>query len=186
MPDDEKELWLDEAAIHIAKTGPWGVNFLLAFIPYADDLQLRSILLALSFPETKLSTAQRSKVSEIAKTFLGDNRPLIVADAIDALRHLGCRDAIKVVSPLLNHASPYVVGSVLRFFACHAPKKAVPLLEKALKSEEPIIRQNAIDELDHMNYRPALPKIRQLRRDPDKYVRQAARTAVANLENGNA
>ena len=62
--------------------------------------------------------------------------------------------------------------------------RAMPLLEKALKAEEPIVRQNAVDELDEMNHRPALEKIKRLLRDPDKDVRQAARTAVAHLENG--
>jgi HEAT repeat protein len=77
-----------------------------------------------------------------------------------------------------------VVGSALRFFARCDPVRAVPLLEKALKAEEPIVRQNAVDELDEMNHRPALEKIKRLLRDPDKDVRQAARTAVAHLENG--
>ena len=41
---------------------------------------------------------------------------------------------------------------------------------------------NAIDELEEMDYRAALPFIRRLLNDSDKYVRQAAETAVRNLE----
>jgi hypothetical protein len=39
--------------------------------------------------------------------------------------------------------------------------------------------------LDEMNYAPALAKIKRLLADPDKDVRQAARTAVEHLENGS-
>ena len=58
------------------------------------------------------------------------------------------------------------------------------MLERALHSKEPVVRQNAVDELDEMNYTPALAKIKRLLADPDKDVRQAASTAVAHLENG--
>jgi HEAT repeat protein len=85
---------------------------------------------------------------------------------------------------LFTEGGVIVVGSALRFFARCDPVRAVPLLEKALKAEEPIVRQNAVDELDEMNHTPALEKIQRLLRDPDKDVRQAARTAVEHLENG--
>jgi HEAT repeat protein len=52
----------------------------------------------------------------------------------------------------------------------------------ALTSKEPIVRQNAVDELDELNFSQALPAIKRLLRDKDRSVRQAARTAVRNLE----
>ena len=42
-----------------------------------------------------------------------------------------------------------------------------------------------LDELDEMNYQPALKKIKRLLQDPNEDVRQAACTAVAHLENGS-
>jgi HEAT repeat protein len=181
-PEDEQELWMQEAAIRIARAGTWGVNFLLAFIPYADEARLRAILLALTFVGKKLSALKRAAVCELARKLLTDERPLVVAEAVDTLARFGCLEATKSVTALLRHQSPYVVGSGLRFFARCAPGRAVPLLEKALKSGEPIVRQNAVDELDDLNYKPALEKIRRLLQDPDEDVRQAARTAVAHLE----
>jgi HEAT repeat protein len=51
-----------------------------------------------------------------------------------------------------------------------------------LRSKDPIIRQNAIDELDGLGHVLAWPKIRELLTDSDENVRLAAATAVKNLE----
>jgi HEAT repeat protein len=86
--------------------------------------------------------------------------------------------------PLREHPSPYVVGSVLRFLSRNHPDRARPILLEALGSGEPVVRQNAVDEIDELGYAAALPRLRRLLEDPDEDVRQAARTAVANLEEG--
>lgn len=183
-PENERQFWLEEAAERIAGSGAKGVDFLLACAPGADEARLRAALLALSLVAKRLSPRKRARVCELAQSFLDDGRASVVAEAVDALRHLACPSA-ELVAPLLRHASPYVVGSALRFFARHDPEKAVPLLESALEADAPIVRQNAVDELDDMNYTRALPRIRRLLRDPDDGVREAARWAVAHLEAGS-
>ncbi len=183
VPAEERELWLQEAAVQIARSGPWGVSCLLAFARYADEVRLRALLLGLSTVE-KLSSRECASICELARRLLDDQRPTIVAEAVDTLRQLGCAEAERSVAGLLDHPSPYVVGSALRFLARRVPEKAALLLEKALESREPIVRENAVDELDEMNYTPALEKIRRLLEDPDEDVRQAAQTAVAHLEDG--
>src|SRR5579871_6206992 len=135
--EEERELWLDEIAIAIAKGGAKGVDFLLSCVPIVDEVRLRAILLALSFVR-KCSARKRAIICELARKFLYDKRALVVAEAVDTLRHLEDAAAAESVSPLLDHPSPYVVGSALRFFARHDPTRAIPLLEKALISEEPI------------------------------------------------
>jgi hypothetical protein len=182
VPEDEQELWLQEVAVRIARAGAKGVDLLLSWAPGADESRLRAILLAMSFVAKKLSSHKRARICELARALLDDGRAMVVAEAVDTLSSLGCPAAAESVSPLLGHPSPYVVGSALRFFARRDREKAAPLLEKALGSEEPIVRENAVDELDGMNYTPALPKIRRLLRDPDEDVRQAARTALAHFE----
>jgi HEAT repeat protein len=183
-PADQQELRLQELAIQIASTGAAGVRFLLSCATNTDEVRLRAILLAITFVARQLSLNQRARVCELACRLLKDARAMVVAEAVDTLSSLACREASRSVGRLLKHPSPYVVGSALRFFSHLDPEKAVPLLEKALKSNQAIIRQNAIDELDDMDWTPALAKIRQLLRDPDKDVRKAARTAVANLDKG--
>ena len=186
MHEDEREPKLQELAIKIARTGARGVDFLVSCISQADELRLRAILLAFSFVAKKLSSRKRASICELASKLLHDNRPLVVAEAVDTMSSLGCQAASDSILPLLKHSSPYVVGSALRYFARCNPQKALPLLEKALRDKEPIVRQNAVDELDEMDYTPALPKIKRLLHDPDDDVRQAAQTAVAHLENRSA
>jgi HEAT repeat protein len=183
VPKGEYALWLQELAIAIAKAGPEETKWLLAFARYADELRLRAILVAMTCVAEELSEQQREYLCELARQLLADKRPMVVAEAIDTLRLLGCRRAKDRIAALGRHSSPYVRGSVLRYFARHHSKEAVPLLERALNSKEPVVRQNAVDELDEMNYTPALAKIKRLLEDPDKDVRQAARTAVEHLEN---
>lgn len=179
---EEGELWLQEVGIQIADAGDEGIQFLLSGIPRAAECRLRAILLGLSSIKVKLSARCRDEILSVGRDLLDDVRPLVVMDAIDLLRCLDDTSACEKVLEHRNHASAYVVGGVLRYMAQLFPKEAVPLLEKALTSEEPIVRQNAIDELDELNCVQALPTIKRLLRDKDQYVRQAAGTAVKNLE----
>jgi HEAT repeat protein len=179
---DGQELWLQEVATQLARKGARGIDFLLLWMSSEDEPRLRAALVALSFVASKLSSRKRAQICEQARRLLGDKRKRVVAEAVDALSRLECPSAEQDVYPLLAHESPYVSGSAVRFVARRLGKEAAPLLLRALQSQEPIVRQNAVDELDEMNYLPALPQIRQLLQDPDEDVRQAARTAVAHFE----
>ncbi|HYT93731.1 MAG TPA: HEAT repeat domain-containing protein [Gemmataceae bacterium] len=183
-PAEDPFLWFSEVALAIAQDGEAGVNWLLHHLPEDDEDRLRAVLFALSSVEGDLRDQRRSQLEQFLLAVLADQRPLIVAAAVDGLTALDCADALDRVLPLLAHDSPYVVGSVLRFLARHHPEKARPALLLALKSAEPIIRQNAVDELDELDYVEALPALRRLLNDEDGYVRQAAQTAVSNLGAG--
>jgi hypothetical protein len=185
VPKDEYELWIQELAVAVAQAGREAIDWLLAFAPYADELRLRAILIAMICVAVQLSERQREYLCDFASRLLADKRSMVVAEAIDTLTRLDCRKAKGRIATLRRHSSPYVRGSVLRYFARRHPKEAIPLLERALNSKESIVRQNAVDELDEMSYTPALGKIKRLLNDPDGDVRQAARTAVEHLENGD-
>src|SRR5256885_2147056 len=111
VPEDDLENWLQEIAVQIAGTGSWGLEFLLAFAPFADESRLRAILLGLSSVEKRLTPRQRIQVCELARKLLTYKQELVVAEAVDTLACLGCREATRVVSRLLHHSSPYVIGS---------------------------------------------------------------------------
>lgn len=177
---DEEETWLQDVAVQIAESGPTGVRFLITSIDNASEWRMRAILLGLSAVK-KPTPRLRKEICEIGLRFLQDDRPLIVAEAIDLLNRLGCTDERDTIVQLTSHTSPFVVGSVLRYLAQHDREAAIPLLEKALTSRQSIIRQNAVDELDNLNCRQSLAAIRRLIRDSNRDVRQAARTAVKNL-----
>lgn len=180
---DEKELWLMEAAVKIAReAGPRGLDFLLQQVPAADEARLRGILLALSMADSNWLASNRETVKEVLLRFTHDPRAMVVADAIDSLSRLGFGEAEDHIYPLLSHPSPHVGGSVLRFLSRHNPNRAKPLLIESLRSPEFLIRENAVDELDDLGCVEALPQLRLLLDDPHPDVRQAAATAVKNLE----
>jgi hypothetical protein len=179
---EEAAFWLDEVAFRIARNGTAGIRFLLESIPTADEYRLHSILVGLSSNPSKLPSDLQNESWGVGCYYLNDARPMIIAQAVDLLSLRGCTAAHDGVLKLCHHSSPFVVGSVLRYMSRLFPEEALPLLEEALASHEPIVRQNAIDELDDLNYVKALPAIKRLTKDNDRDVRQAARTAVKNLE----
>jgi HEAT repeat protein len=179
---DEHDLWLDEVACKIAAHGERGLDFLLRRLGTADEARLRALLLGFSFADPEALRKRGGEVQGQLRAFLLDHRPGIVAGAVDTLSHLGDGEAAERVVPLLRHPSPFVVGSALRFLSRHRPDMARPLLRQALESPEWVIRENAVDELDELNDREALPQLRRLLSDEHEHVRQAARSAVEHLE----
>jgi HEAT repeat protein len=182
VPEEEKLFWFEEVARKLAEGGEEGLDFLLRHLWAADEVRLRAILLALAFAPKGLAEKRREQVRAELLAFIRDPRPLVAAEAIDSLSTLDDQEVEQQIVPLLHHESPYVVGSVLRYLRRTDPDRARPILLEALTSLEPIVRQNAIDELDELNCVEALPRIRPLLNDADEWVRQAARTAVPNLE----
>jgi hypothetical protein len=182
VPEDEHLLWFMEVARLLAESGELGVNLLIERIPAAEGERLRAILFGLSFANRELLERLLPRIRPVLLSYLGDQRPMLVTEAIGSLSCLGCAEDVDRILPLLHHDSPYVVGSALRFLSRHYPERAKPLLLQSLQSAESIIRQNAIDELDNLQCVEALPQLQPLLDDEDADVRQAAETAVANLE----
>ncbi|MBY0523274.1 MAG: HEAT repeat domain-containing protein [Gemmataceae bacterium] len=183
VPQPEQDAWREEVAAEIARSGKHGLDFLLQHLKQVDESRVRAILTSLAFLNRRLLTAKnRSEIKARLLALLGHHDPLVIADAIDALRILDFHDEIGTIQRLLDDPSPYIGGSVLRFLRQHSPESVRPLLESALKSSDPIIRQNGVDELDELDSIESLPRLRELLDDPDEDVRQAARTTVAHLE----
>ncbi len=183
VPPEERELWLQEVGYKIAReAGERGLDFLMQSAAGADAARLRGILLGVSAGAGDWLARRREKVKEFLLGFLTDPQPSVTAEAIDALRALGFHEAANQLTPLLAHESPYVVGAVLRFLSWHDPEAARPVLVGKLGSPEPIIRENAVDELDDIACVEALPQLRRLLNDEDADVRQAATAAVRHLE----
>jgi hypothetical protein len=174
----ESDLFLQEVAVRIAGAGGQGAAFLLDALKDAEPERVRAIVVSLGFVQTE--SAEQAKSALLP--FLASPDPGLIAKAVDALNQLACADLKEAVAPLLNHGSPYVVGSALRFYGRHYPSETKGLLLKALTSSEPIVRQNAIDELDELECTEALPSIAGLVNDPDRSVREAAQWAVEHLE----
>lgn len=182
VSEDERILWFEECARAIAASGEQGLDFLIQCIAHADEFRLDAILSSVWFVAPELLEKRREEIRTILFSFLHNADERLVAQAVDSLSLLGDKEDEPRVLPLLRHDSPYVVGSVLRFLRRVDPESALPYLRQSLVSPDPIIRQNAVDELDELPCVAALPDLRRLLNDEDEDVRQAAETAVHHLE----
>jgi HEAT repeat protein len=178
---EEAGLFLQETAVQIARHGREGAAFLLDQVRQVEADRLRAILLSFAFvgEETLRPVLDRVRTALVAALASADAG--VVAQAVDTANQLGLLDLADAIKPLAEHESPFVVGSVLRFLSEHFPAQARPILIRALQSPEPIVRQNAIDELDDLECKEALPSIVGLLNDPDADVREAAQWAARHL-----
>ncbi|MBD1932668.1 MULTISPECIES: HEAT repeat domain-containing protein [Cyanophyceae] len=175
--EEYASIYYPEVALLIRQQGEAGIAFLWREIDRADTERLRAILFALTVPPLEHHT-----IGDRLLSYLHDERPSIVAEAVDSLCRLGAKDTANQVLPLLQHPSGYVRGSVLRFMSRLHPDKAYPLLIEALKDPDFIVRENAADELGELDGAEAIPYLRPLLVDSHPDVQQAAQTAIEMLE----
>jgi HEAT repeats len=165
--DEYAIAYYDELAYKICDQGD--TDFLMQEVTQADTSRLAAILSHLP-AHAHLQTLD----------YLQDDRPLIVARAIDRLQVEGA-DVLKQVLSLKSHPSGLVRSSVLRFVSKQAPQSAPPLLVDALQDPDYLVRMSAVDELDELPCVKAIPYIQPLLSDPHHYVREAAVSAIENL-----
>jgi HEAT repeats len=168
--------YYQEVAYLIRQQGETGVKFLLTEVETADRQRLAAILTMLPPIEN------RRLISDVWIGFLEDNRPEIVASAIDGLRHQHVWRVRNQVFALSKHISPQVRGSVLRYMSQYDPKIASVMLMEALDDPAYIVRENALDQLDELGVVEAIPLIRSLLADDHPDVQKAAAIALENLE----
>ncbi|NEQ84904.1 MAG: HEAT repeat domain-containing protein [Moorea sp. SIO2I5] len=184
LEGEDASTYYSEIALLISQQGEQGVEYLYESINGADQERLRGIIFALTESQTKTE-----KLRKIMFRYLDDQRPMIVAEAIDGLCKLEEKHAIDHVLVMLDHYSPYVRGSVLRFLARLYPEQALPHLLDKLKDPHFIVRENAVDELDELGNtlavghatRTVVSYLKPLLSDPHPDVQQAVQTAIQNL-----
>jgi len=144
-----------------------------------SQARMRAILFALS--QVK-SSRKKTEITTLLKSYLEDSRPSIVAEAIDGLRHQKARKYKIHVLSLLNHVSPFVRGSVLRFVATLYPEQSLPILLRSLDDSDAIVRENAVDELGDLGDESAISPLKVLfENEKDQNVREAIETALEIL-----
>lgn len=114
------------------------------------------------------------------KTYLDHENPLIVAATIDALRRTdgGLWDHISILS---DHESPYVRGAVLRYCKATLRQESTGILLLALKDSHPVVRENALDELEGIADETMVSCVSELLNDPDSSVRTAAENLIYSI-----
>jgi hypothetical protein len=144
-----------------------------------SQARVRAILFALSQAK---SPRKKTEVTGVLESYLEDSRPIIVAEAIDGLRHQKSRKYNIRVLSLLNHSSPFVRGSVLRFFAALYPEQALLILLRSLDDIDAIVRENAVDELGDLGDEVAIAPLKALlEKEKEENVREAIETALEIL-----
>jgi HEAT repeat protein len=171
-------VYYQEVAQLIRTKGKKGIKFLKSQLKKATTERLRGIILALTSPPLG-----DSEVENLLLSYLHDRRATIIAQAIDGLTSENQRKAISQIMPLLQHTSPYVRGSALRFISKFSPpSQAFSLLIGALKDINFIVRENAADELGELGQVKAISYLKPLLTDRHPHVQQAAKTAIEMLE----
>jgi len=178
--EGDYQLWYEELAVCIRKRdADEGARFLREEAARADPDRLASIFLALAwFGESDRAHA------DVLIEGLHNPDEHVAARAIDGLASVGGRGITEHILALSADPRELVRSAVLRFARQVLPDRAAKLLLDALGDPHYIVRENAIDELDELDYTPALPGIQALLTDPHPHVRQAALTAIANLARG--
>lgn len=177
-----------EVAFQIRAKGKAGNDILWKEFDFSlDEERLGAIIFALSYPandakNVPIDDSTNTEFRDRLLTLLHDNRPSICAGAIDALTRLDEMSSIDAVLELYQSPSPLVRGAVLRYVARLHPKLAKQYLLESLQDPNYIVRENAIDELDDLDATEAIPYIQPLLMDEHPHVRQAARTAIENLQ----
>ena len=181
--EDETFLLLCEVAAAIVQRGGFdGVRFLLNVIPTTTYDQVRAALTGLAFTPNHAAVSCRLEIANKLLSLLRDGRPMVVAQAIRTLSVLGFDEVKERIMQKIDHPSPYVVGSVLDYLSRNHPHTARALLLERLQHEQDgIVLQHIIDNLDELGCVEAMPQIKRLVGHEDRWVDQAARTAVANL-----
>lgn len=153
------------------------LDYLLQHIHTYTGPRLRGAIFGLGLSSNR-DQGQRA----VLVSFLAHVDPMVVAEAIDALRHSKSNSEWQSVVSLVHHESPFVRGAVLRYASYALPiDQSFPLLISALSDGHYVVRENAIDELAELGDKRAAKVIMPLLGDPVADVQQAATTALNTL-----
>jgi HEAT repeat protein len=171
--DDDDDFYA-VVAYNISQLDP---DYLLRHMDQYGGSRLRGAVFGLGLSPTR-NRAQEARLVAL----LGHTEPLIVAEAIAALKNSDHKEYWSVIVPMFRHESPVVRGAVLRY-ARHAlaNDQAYSFLVAGLDDPDSTVRESAIDELGDLGNKEAVTRIRPLLKDSDEDVRQAARTAINGL-----
>jgi HEAT repeat protein len=177
---EDANLYYDELANLSVGKGKAGRDYLGDYLASAMSHELGSARLgaALCFvpsPEDALPLGELLQ-------YLHSSDAHVVSRTVWGLTQQREKDAIEEVLLLKSHPFPQVRGSVLEFLSKLYPELAKPFLLEALHDSSHIVRASAIDELDYLEAVESVADIKWLLTDSHPFVRQAAQTAVENLE----
>jgi len=153
------------------------LTFLWDRVGGGDEPHLRALVFALSRHEKDSARVRRWLVG-----LLAERRGAVLADVIDGLARVHERE---VDDNVLRHGqdpSEYVRGAVLRYARNAVPERAFALLSAAAADPHFIVRENVADELAALRDPRGRAVLEGLKTDAHPHVRQAATSALAELD----
>jgi HEAT repeat protein len=176
--DEEPFAYLSDVALALGRRS--GTPELLdVFDELADADAARAIVFAAAEED-----ASAAPVRSFLRALLDDEREFVAAEALDGLAFGATPLDGETLERLSHHPSPYVRGALLRYLARRRGRTAIPELMAGLQDGSHIVRQNAVDELEQLEVRDAIPALRRLLDDDDRDVRAAVRHALQTLADG--
>lgn len=164
----------DVIAYNIAKEDR---DAILKIISTLDEKRLRAAIFGLGISE------DTEGVADVLVAFLNYKNPMIVAETLDALKNIKTKRELSEIDIYYKHESDYVRAAALRYIvACNESKDELEnYFLGALKDDSPIVRQSAIDEIADLGDVKYLEKIREMKNDENKSVREAVDSAIDQL-----
>ena len=140
--------------------------------------RMRAALFGLGFHQMK-----SEKLKKTLESSLHNSDELIVSEAINSLIKLEYFNfSDELMHLFLKHDSPYIRSIMLKYVRCSLKSEAFQLLIKYLVDDHFIVRESAIDELVSLNSKQSITYIKNLLNDPSAEVREAASSAIQELE----
>lgn len=127
-----------------------------------------------------IASIESDKIDNLLAPFLNHSDDLVISAAIDALRRAG-KSNWSLIEPLLRHQSPYVRGAALRYCKAKLGAGAASWLLEGFKDPDPIVRENALDEIEDIVDKSMMSIIETMLVDSSASVREAARTLLSNI-----
>ncbi|MGE5091028.1 MAG: HEAT repeat domain-containing protein [Bacillota bacterium] len=158
---------------------------LLVKFAIAGAHELLAELLLHPSPRVRLATViairragRRDLAAELTGTATGDADGAIRAEAFEALRVLGLREAVPAALTGMVDASEPARTAAIRLIGELGGTESIPGLRARTSDPEPAVRAAAARALGLLRASTAAPDFRRLLPDPSPDVRQAAATAI--------
>ena len=153
-------------------------NYLIKNISQYEGRRLRGTIFGLSFYSGSSQT-----IIELLDKYLNKGDFQIIAEVIKTYSRMNYIEGWEKTKKLLNHESPYVRSSMLRYAnTCLSKDEAKDILVEKLRDTHYIVRESAIDELESLQSSDAIEYIVPLLNDENEDVKEAAKSAIDTLK----
>ncbi len=154
-------------------------SYLLEGLDGFSGLRKQGAIFGLSF----FSGAERDEAIDKLVLILNSDAPApILAETIDALRHLSGESMFNEVMQHRSHESPLVRAAVLRLVYALKGERAEEILADYMRDPDPLVREEVADGLEELATKRSIELLETIAKsDQSEKVRQVAKDALETL-----